>query len=501
MPRSAHDCSAYGYNVIDYGAVGDGQTVNTGHIQKAIEDCAKAGGGTVYFPAGAFISGTLFLKSYVTLHLETGAILRGSKDVGDYPVTVPHGISKSSEFTRSLIYGEGLEYVGITGHGIIDGNSEGFFQDMQELRASDYMAWRKLRPFNVRLVGCEHVAIRQITLINACAWCVHFRGCRDLQIRGITLNNRRKGVPNADGIDLDSCENVRVSDCDITSSDDALVIFGKTSKNIVISNCLLSSHCHAFKMYSAGAFQNIGLNNCIIHDTYRAGVSLQMHNGCHLENLSISNVIMDRVKCAVWIQQSESPGHKPEGSVSNIIISNIQATNADSIGCMITGTPACPLKNVTLSNIRIACEGGGAKELAEREIGELPEHDENIFGKKLHQRLNNHNQFGMLPAYGFYCRHAEGLVMENIALAYESADYRPAVYFKDVKNARLTGLQASYEEDSGSMIVIDGSRNVVVSGCDATRSIGALARIMNGSSHIHCAGNITILNTWAVKKT
>ncbi|MFA7157666.1 MAG: glycosyl hydrolase family 28 protein [Kiritimatiellia bacterium] len=477
------------YNIIDYGAIADGKTVNTGHIQKAIDDCAGKGGGTVYFPAGEFISGTLYLKSHVTLHMETGAVLRGSKDVSDYPVTVPDGISKDAEFTRSLIYGENLKHVGITGHGIIDGNSGAFFQDLQELRASDYMAWRKLRPFNVRIVGCEHVVIKDVTLMNACAWCVHCRGCGNLQIGGIALDSRQKGVPNADGIDLDGCENVRISDCDITSSDDALVIFGKTSKNIVIANCLLSSNCHAFKIYGSGAFQNICLNNCIIHDTNRGGISLQLHNGCRLDNLSVSNVIMDRVKCALWIQQTGSPGHEPEGSVSDISISNIQAKGADSIGCLITGTPAFPLKNVTLSNIRIAFAGGGTKDLAELEIGELPEHDESVFGKKLHQRLNNHNQFGMLPAYGFYCRHAEGLVMENIGLSYESADHRPAVYFKDVRDSRLSGLRASYEEDAGSLVVIDGSQNIVINGCDATGRIGALARLLKCSNHIHFAGN------------
>ena len=124
-----------------------------------------------------------------------------------------------------------------------------------------------------------------------------------------------------------------------------------------------------------------------------------------------------------------------------------------------------------------------------REIGELPEHDESVFGKKLYQRLNNHNQFGMLPAYGFYCRHAEGLVMENIGLSYESADCRPALYFKDVRNSRLTGLRASYEEDAASLMVVDGSQNIVLNGCYATGRIGALARLLKGSNHIHFEGN------------
>lgn len=476
-------------DIIDYGAVNDGKTVNTKAIQKAIDDCADQGGGTVFFPAGTFITGTIFLKSQVTLHLEAGAVLRGSKEVGDYPVTVPNGMSKDAEFTRSFIYGENLRYVGITGQGIIDGNSEAYFEDLRELRESDYMGWRKLRPFNVRLVDCEHVVLRDVTLINACAWCTHIRGCENVQIKGVTLRNRRKGVPNADGVDLDGCQNVRISDCDINSSDDALVIFGKESRNIVIANCLLSSNCHAFKLYSANVFRNISLSNCVIHDTNRAGISLQMHNGCDLNNLSVSNIIMDQVSCPLWIQQTSDPAQKTKGSVSNIIISDIQAANADNIGCLITGMPDFPLKDVTLSNIRISFEGGGVADSTARDMPELPEHDENVFGKKLHQRINNHTQFGMLPAYGFYCRHAEGLVMENVNLSYQSADHRPAVYLKNVRNSRLTGLRASREATTESLIVIDGSRSILVNQCDATAPVGALARILNDGGDIRFTGN------------
>jgi hypothetical protein len=225
-----------------------------------------------------------------------------------------------------------------------------------------------------------------------------------------------------------------------------------------------------------------------MHNTKRAGISLQMADGCRLNNLSVSNVIMDKVDCAIWIQQWEPPDQdmtKP-GTLSNIIISNIQATNTDSIGCIITGLPAFPLKNITLSNIRISFKGGGTKDLVAREMGELPE-----LGNKTyyHQRINNHDQYGMLPVYGFYCRHADDLVMENIDLSYESSDYRPAVYFNDVRDSRLSGLRASYEEGAESLIVIDSSQNIVINECDATKNIGALARILNGSNNIRFTNN------------
>jgi len=448
------------YNIMDYGAVNDGKTVNTRSIQKAIDACAASGGGTVYFPAGTFISGTIRLKSHINLHLEAGAILKGSKDTSDYPVIIPELLNNPS-YRRSLVYGEGLRFVSITGQGTIDGNQASYLEHLEDLMVSDRGAWNRIRPYNVRFSDCEHVVLKDITLVDACAWCIHLLACRNVHVDGITVNNIH--TSNRDGIDIDACEYIRISNCDVTSGDDALVLFtslpGRPCKNVTITNCFLSSRCHAFKLYNSrgtGIFRNISITNCILHNTKRAGISLQMADGCELDNLTVSDIIMDQVNCPVWIQQWKSTDHDPTrpGKLSNMIFSNIQATGADSIGCILTGLPGYPLQNITLSNIRISFSGGGTKELSAREIGELPE-----LGNKTyyHQRINNHDQFGMLPAYGFFVRHVDVLVMENIDLSYQSADHRPALHLEDVHHSRLTGIRASHEDGIEPLIVTDRS--------------------------------------------
>lgn len=491
------------YDVTDYGAVSDGITVCTQSIQQAIDACAGNGGGTVLFPAGTFVSGTLFLKSHVTLRLEQGALLLGSWDVNDYP-------TQPKQWRRSLIYGEGLEHISITGHGTIDGNQEAFLQNLvdtskfdteEDLRKEDEAAWRAIRPLNLLLTDCRQVTLRDVSLSNSGFWCVCFRECRTALINGISLDNRtsnekRKAInkkssrPNNDGVNIYNCENVRISDCEINSSDDALVFRG-ACRNIVATNCLLSSNCQPIILWSAKeeVLENICISNCVLYNVNKVGIAIRMTEGSRLNNVSVSNIVMENVKCALWIQQAERPGGQASGGMSNLVFDNIQATGTDAIGCAILGMPSSRLQNITLSNIRISFEGGGTQDLVHREIGELPDYDDNVFGSHLMQLLNRHLQFGMLPAYGFFCRHVEGLVMQNLNLSYRSPDYRPAVYISDGRDCQLSGLKADHEEDTEALIVVDGSVNVGVQGCQTSRELGALVANLKGSKDIYLSNN------------
>ena len=296
---------ATSFNILDFGAVNDGKTINTIAIQKAIDVCASKGGGTVYFPAGKYISGTLFLKSHITLNLGPGAILEGSNNLNDYPVTISQIRSYTDNYTdKSLIYGEGLEYIGITGHGIIDGNGESF-QVSDDLVKKSLSDSYKARPYIIRIINCKNVIVKEITLKNSPMWVQHYMYCQNVLIEGITVNSRVNH--NNDGIDIDACDNVRISDCNITSGDDAIVIkstLDKPCKNINITNSTLSSNCNAFKLgtESNGDFQNINLSNCTIYDTRLAGIALEMVDGGSLNNVSVSDVNMDNVGCAVFIR-------------------------------------------------------------------------------------------------------------------------------------------------------------------------------------------------------
>lgn len=480
------------YNVLSFGAKGDGRTLDTKAIQEAIEKAAQVGGGTVYFPSGKYISGTLFLKSFVSLHLEPGAVLEGSKNLSDYPVTESKIRSYTDNYTnKSLIYAEGLENISITGKGIIDGNGASFkvnrMENDDELRKKDDFEFYKTRPFLIRMINCKNIVVRDITMLNSPMWVQHYLVCENVNINGITVISRVNH--NNDGIDIDGCNNVRISNCDINSGDDAIVLkstLDKPCKNITITNCLLSSNCNAFKLgtESNGDFQNITFSNCIIYNTRRAGIALEMVDGGSLNNVSVSNVNMDNVGCAIFIRLGnrarkfkENMSKPGMGNLFNVIISNIQATNIGTTGCSITGLPSYPVRNLTLDNIRFRFKGGGTKDLATRQIEEFPE------------KYPASNMFGTLPAYGFFCRHVNGLNMTNIDLSYELTDHRPALYMLDVKDSQISGLKASYEEGAESLIIIDNSQDIIIRDCNVLKNISALSTIKNGSKNIGFINN------------
>ena len=242
-------------NVLDHGAVGDGVRMNTTAIQSAVDACSKRG-GAVFFPPGAYLSGTIVLKSGVTLHLSPGSVLRGSTRLADYPSRVPAMRSYADNYTdKSLIYAENVHDVGIEGRGVIDGQGGAF--------KGDY----KLRPYTLRFIGCRNVWVSDVALRDSPMWVQHYLGCENVSIRGVEVRSRVN--LNNDGIDIDSCERVRISDCDVWTGDDSIVLKSTTArpcKDVVITNCILSSLCNALKMgtESNGGFENTAISNCTI---------------------------------------------------------------------------------------------------------------------------------------------------------------------------------------------------------------------------------------------
>lgn len=488
------------FNILDYGAKGDGSTLNTKSIQSAIDACASRGGGTVYFPAGKFVSGTLFLKSHITLYLEAGAVLEGSKNLNDYPVTMPDIKSYTDNYTnKSLIYGEGLENIGITGEGTLDGNGASF-KPGDVLMNADRFAWYKARPYLIRIINCKDILVRDVTILNSPMWVQHYLACEDVNIDGITVNSRVNN--NNDGIDIDGCKRVRISNCDIISGDDAIVLKSSLDmpcKDITITNCVISSDCNAFKLGTEtnGGFENINLNNCTIYDTKLGGISLEMVDGGTIDRVSVSNVTMNNVGTAVFIRLGnrarpylendpksymnrevatknlQKPGM---GKLSNVIISKIQAINVGITGCSITGLPGYPVENITLENIRITCKGGGSKELVDREIPEVPD------------KYPEFRMFGVLPSFGFYCRHAKNLTFNDVEMDFIEPDERPAIICDDITGLELYKIKAM-SVGNGSLIQCRNVKNLFVQSCIAPIGIETFLQITGKSEHITILGN------------
>ena len=222
------------YDARRFGAAGDGATLDTEAIQQAVDACAAAGGGRVYLQGGAFLSGTIRLKSNVALHVEAGATLLGSTDIADYPDITPEIVYLyRARFTKSLIYAEGVENIALAGRGVIDGQGPHF-----PARPGD----DKGRPYILRFSECKNVRVENLTFRDSARWLSHYLACENVAISGISICSKIR--ENRDGIDIDSCQNVRISDCSIDTGDDAIVLKATTDRpcrHVLITNCILSS--------------------------------------------------------------------------------------------------------------------------------------------------------------------------------------------------------------------------------------------------------------------
>ncbi len=434
--------SPTGFFVTRFGALGDGKNLDTEYIQSAIDACAKAGGGTVNFPAGTYLSGTLLLRDNVNLHLQEGATLLGSTRLEDYPEIKSQLRHYYEEVVlRSLIYGENLSHVSITGKGTIDGQGEAFVVTTKK-KPDRYLD----RPYIIRMITCNNLQVRDITLQNSAMWMQHYLACEDLTINGITVFNHAN--QNNDMIDIDGCRNVIISNCSGDTDDDALT-FKSTSvhacENIVVTNCILSSHCNAIKCgtESTGGFRNITISNCVIRPsrdtvpifglpTGTSGISLEIVDGGIMNGVSISNISMDGPEVPIFIRLgNRARKHIPEvetppvGQLSNVLISQVIARNAGRTGCSITGIPGFPVKNINLSDMILEFKGGVVDPVAQADVPELEDH------------YPEGTMFGELPSFAFFIRHAEDISLSNIKVSTHDTDKRKPVLTDDVKGLTI----------------------------------------------------------------
>lgn len=414
------------YKVTDYGAVGDGRQLDSGAIQKAIDACAEAGGGTVLLTAGVYRCGTIVFKSNVILYLDAGAKILGSDDLADYSEDVQMFVDAvGHKRGRCLIYANNVKQIGITGTGVIDGNGEAFLDSDPRY---------KERPFLLRMVDCQGVHVETVSLTNSAAWVSHYLQCSHIRISGVTIQSRVN--ENNDGIDIDSCQDVRISDCSIDTGDDSICLKTTTSRpcrNIVVSNCVISSGCGAIKLgtESVGDMNNIVVSNCAIYETGMCGIKIISMDGSVIENVVMSNITMYNVTGPIFIRLGnrgrtyfDTDSQRPAGKIKNVSVSNIEALvkadTKDRSGMLLTGIEGHCIEDLTLQNIAVTYPGGGTKEDINRSVPEQT------------SEYPEHHFFGVLPSYGMYLRHIRNIHLSNIRLNNCEPDLRPAVSCEDV---------------------------------------------------------------------
>lgn len=309
------------FNVTSYGAKGDGKTLNTTNIQRAIDDCSSKGGGTVLFPQGTFVSGTIRLKSNVTLHLSYNSILKGSDRLEDYPdiiQSVPTRIDNIVGATKkAFLYAEDAENIGLAGEGTFyPGGDQEVFQDHIDESPN--------RPYGLRFVNCRYVTVSNIHMRNSAYWMQRYVHCDHLRLSGLKVWNHCN--LNNDGLDIDGCHDVIVSDCFVDSSDDGICLKSeglRSCEDVVITNCVVSSFASAIKLGtgSLGGFSRIAISNCIIrpskskmmsHTTgYRgglAGIDIAEVDGAAMNFISFNNILIDSAETPIFIKLGNRNG-------------------------------------------------------------------------------------------------------------------------------------------------------------------------------------------------
>ncbi|WP_281888505.1 glycoside hydrolase family 28 protein [Paenibacillus sp. YYML68] len=458
------------YDITAYGAVGDGQTMNTEAIAAAIRACSARGGGTVYVPAGRYLTGPIKLASYMTLYIEAGAVLQFSDQFDLYTPERTRWSGYECYGYSPLLYGADLEQVAIKGEGIIDGHGETWWNAYRELKQgtlpstsvrlsllelnqekreaikSNIVEWDSqfLRPALLQLLDCRKVVLEGVTLQNSPFWNTHLVYCDQVMVRGVTIKNPST-TPNGDGLDVDSCTNVHVTDCHFDVGDDCLCLksgidedgrrVGRPTENVVIANCTMLAGHGGVVLGSemAGGIRQVVVSNCMFLGTDR-GIRIKTNRarGGGVEDVRISNIFMKDVLCPLAINSfyrygvdesdplMTSPEAVPitEGTsiIRGIHISDITVRNARAAAAFIYGLPEMPVQDVVLNNVVLEmtqdpAEQGGEPDMVREEL--------------------------IMAGEGIYCKHVQGLELNRVRVETRQG---AAVTLDQVEDVVIEGL-------------------------------------------------------------
>ena len=467
-PLFAAALHAADYDITDFGARPDKGFLNTEKIQAAIDRCSAEGGGRVIVPRGEFLTGTVCLKSRVTLYLEHGAKLQGSSRMEDY--------------TKHLVRADNADGIGIEGYGIIDGSGHSFWYVKEN---GHYDHDRPVPGYMIYFENCKDVRISGVRFQNAESWTVHLLGCSEVRIRDIIIRNPLHG-PNNDGIDIQSCQNVTISGCDIYTSDDAIVLKNRHPRynirpcaNITVTNCILTCVCNAFKIgtETIGQFRNITFSNSTIRQAQPtdslarirvkdmnmpiraiSGISIESVDGSLVDGVAVSNITMENVRCPIFIRlanrgagvQKKTP--PVPGEVKNVVISGVTVRNA-WYASSITAIPGCHVENVILRDIIVRMRGKKDPSLPEKTV------DEKV------DAYPDAHMWGDLPASAFFVRHADGIFMDNIVCNLDAEENRPVAIFEDVKHLSADGIYVDGKYVGESAFRLVRTSDARFSGC------------------------------------
>src|SRR6187549_459549 len=449
-----------------FGINSDGVTLNTRSIQFAIDYINQQGGGRLVFDVGRFLSGSIHLKSNVTIHLLEGAVLLGTLNPLDY----------DREGLTAFILCHDQQNIAITGKGVIDGQGREVARNVVALVHKGLIkdAFRNdrpevpIRPMLIYFRSCKNIFISGVTMQNAAAWVQTYDQCKNLHVDSITVDSR--AFWNNDGIDIVDCDSVAITNSYIDSDDDGVCLkshdSAKVCQNILVRNCTIRSSANGIKLGTAslGGFKNIRLINIKIFDTYRSAIALEAVDGGFIENVEADSLLVVNSGHAIFLRIGERmKGRK--GRLENIRIKNVSAeiaaTKPDagyeyegpiedmprniSPPIVIAGLPGNIIKNVSFTSIEIKHPGGGNPQFAKVSLNELDKVPE------MAAAYPEFSKFLELPAWGVYIRHASDIKFNNIKLSCGKKDYRTAIVLDDVHHSEFISTNVKEPEKKRSL--------------------------------------------------
>jgi polygalacturonase len=469
------------FNIRSFGAVGDGKNIDTPAINRAIDAASAAGGGTVSFPAGSYLCYSIHLKSKVSLYIGPGAVIVAAEPTGTagtagYDAPEPNQWDHYQDFghshwRNSLISCEDLSDISILGPGLIWGKglSRG---------SGDTALLPGVGNKSISLKNCRNVTLRDISILHGGHFAILATGVDNLTIDNLLIDTNR------DGIDIDCCRNVRVSNCSVNSPwDDAIcpkssfaLGYARATENVSIANCYVTGGYEEgslldatykrfdsdhkaprngrikFGTESNGGFRNITVTNCVV-DNCR-GIALETVDGGVLEDITISNIAMRDITDVPFFlrlgSRMRGPEGVPIGQLRRVIISNIVVSNAQSKqAAIISGIPSHCIEDVKFENVYIQHRGGGTQEDSAIVVPEL----ENVYPDP--------DRFGPIPAQGFFIRHVKGIDMRDIEVKSLQEDHRPAFVLDDVDGADF--MHVKIPRNAGNSFLLKNVRDFSVS--------------------------------------
>lgn len=482
------------YNVRHFGASGEKSQVVTEVIQEAIDACTEAGGGRVYFPPGDYTSGTLILKDHVTLHLEAGATIWASQRIEDLNFDLTYkeedagraNVPGQTGATPVLIYADGAKHIGITGKGTIHGDAERDYKDLKSVdgfiaeitenakeAGVEMKRYYKRDPYTVLvyLKNCEFVTVRDISLKESMDWMMHIMWSRRIFIDNVYIESSLEAGVNSDGIDLDGCQDVVISNCVISTGDDAIVL--KTTinngqsqpcENITVSNCVVTSTSSGLKLgtESHNDFRNIHFNNCVVHNTNR-GLSIVIRDGGVAENIVFSDITLETNRKhfnwwgngdPIWLVLLKRNPDSKLGMIRNVTFQNIIAHGQGT--SKIEGFEGRSLENIKLKDVQFFV------------------YPEDYPDKRTDD--------------AFMARRVNNLSLENVEVSWHYEDepepkWNHAFSFERIKDMRLVALRGKQAPtNTGNFIALQDVQDVIIERCAPVRGTGTFLQVSGQKS-------------------